>query len=109
MTRKKIKKAFTPEQKAEALRRHLLDKVEMSVLCQEFGIAPSLFYRWRNQLFENGALALQDRRRGDPQKQKLEAERRQREKLQAQLDRKNHVIAILAERNMRLEKEDGGH
>lgn len=102
------RKSFTPEQKAGIVREHLIDKVEVSVLCEQHSIQPSLFYSWRNQLFTNAALALQDGRRGSPQKRALDAERRKVEELKAQLTRKNGVIAELAERNVTLEKGPGG-
>ena len=34
---------FTPEEKVPILRRHLLDKVPVSTVCEEAGIQPSLF------------------------------------------------------------------
>src|ERR1022692_4812558 len=43
----------TPQEKVAALKRHLLEKVPVSTLCDELGIAPTLFYRWQKELFEN--------------------------------------------------------
>lgn len=102
------RRRFTPEQKAAIVRRNLIDKEDVSALCEEHSLQPSVFYEWRNQLFENGALALQDRRRGDPQKRALEKEREKNEELQKRLVRKDQVIATLAERNVALEKPNGG-
>src|SRR3954451_12292134 len=48
---------FSPEQKVAALRRHLLEKVPVSDLCDELQIAPSLFYLWQREFFENGQAA----------------------------------------------------
>lgn len=36
-----------------AVRRHLVDKVPVSDLCDELGIQPSLFYVWQRQLMDN--------------------------------------------------------
>ena len=55
------RKHFTTEQKITILRRRLLDQVAISDqcrgiprhLCDEYGIQPSAFYRWQQQLFEN--------------------------------------------------------
>jgi len=43
----------------------------VSDLCEELGIAPTVFYRWQKQFFENGALAFEP---GNGRKAKAEAE-----------------------------------
>ena len=48
---------YTAEEKVAILRRHLLDKVPISDLCEEKGLQPTVFYRWQKELFENGASA----------------------------------------------------
>ena len=54
---KKQRKHYTPEEKVAILRRHLLDKVPVSELCDELGLQPTVFYRWQKEFFENGAAA----------------------------------------------------
>lgn len=49
MTRK-TRRRFSPEQRSAILRRHLVDKVAVSDLCDEYSIQPSLFYGWQKQL-----------------------------------------------------------
>ncbi|HEU4413540.1 MAG TPA: transposase [Candidatus Angelobacter sp.] len=56
---RKERKLFTPEEKVAILRRHLVDKVPVSELCEEVGLRPTVFYRWQKELFENGAAAFQ--------------------------------------------------
>jgi putative transposase len=56
---RKERKHFTPEEKVAILRRHLVDKVPVSELCEELGLRPTMFYRWQKELFENGAAAFQ--------------------------------------------------
>ena len=51
------RRQFSAEQKIAVLRRHLLEHVAVSDLCDEYGIQPSVLYRWQQQLFENGAAA----------------------------------------------------
>ena len=46
---RRSRRVFTPEQKATILRRHLGDKVPVSNLCDEYQLAPSLFYLWQKQ------------------------------------------------------------
>ena len=53
------RKHYTPEEKVSILRRHLLDKVPVSTLCEELQLQPTVFYHWLKQLFENGAVAFQ--------------------------------------------------
>ena len=46
-------KRVSVESKVKALKRHLLEGAVVSQVCDELGVAPSLFYRWQTQLFEN--------------------------------------------------------
>jgi transposase-like protein len=54
---RKERKHFNAEEKVAILRRHLLDKVPVSDLCEEVGLRPTVFYRWQKEFFENGAAA----------------------------------------------------
>ncbi|MGA8620730.1 MAG: transposase [Candidatus Sulfotelmatobacter sp.] len=56
---KKERNHYTAEEKVAILRRHLLDQVPVSVLCEEKGLQPTVFYRWQKEFFENGASAFQ--------------------------------------------------
>jgi len=100
---------LTDMTKAAILRRHLLDKVDISVLCAEHDLQPSVFYGWRQQLFEDAALALQPKRKGrrDPRQRALEDQQRKAAQLEETLARKEHVIAVLAERLVVSEKASG--
>ena len=54
---RKERKHYTAEEKVAILRRHLLDKVPVSDLCEELALQPTVFYRWQKEFFENGAAA----------------------------------------------------
>ena len=54
------RRSFTPEEKATILRRHLVDKIPVSDLCDEYRIQPTLFYLWQRQALEHLSAALQD-------------------------------------------------
>jgi transposase-like protein len=84
------------------LKRHLVDKVPVSDLCDELGLNPNVFYNWQRQFFENGAAAFQrtGRRQVDRKDQKIE-------KLQQKLVQKNEVLAELMEEHVQLKKELG--
>jgi transposase-like protein len=53
MPEKKKRNHRSPAEKAAIVRRHLVDKVPVSELCDEYGIQPSVFYGWQKQAFEN--------------------------------------------------------
>lgn len=55
----KPRRQFTTDQKVAVLRRHFVDKVPVSQLCEEAELQPSVFYSWQKQAFENLAGALQ--------------------------------------------------
>ncbi len=69
---KKQRRRFTAEEKVSILRRHLLEGMAISDLCDEYGLNPTVFYRWQKALFENGAAAFE--RRGGACERKLERE-----------------------------------
>ena len=93
---------FSSKQKLDILRRHLLEGVPVSDLCDEHDLNPNLFYRWQKQLFENGAAAFE--RDGKPQERGLE---RKLAALQQKLARKDEVIAEIMESHVRLKKSLG--
>ena len=56
---RKPRKNYTPTEKVAILRRHLIDRVPVSDLCDEYQFSPTLFYAWQKQFFENGAAAFE--------------------------------------------------
>jgi len=47
---KHSRRSFSTEQKVAILRRHLVDKVPVSDLCEEYKLQPSVLYSWQNLL-----------------------------------------------------------
>ncbi len=96
------RKNYTPVEKVAILKRHLVEKVPVSDLCDELGLNPTVFYGWQKQFFENGAAALEKtrRRQVDRRDQKIE-------KLEAKLAQKNEVLAELMQEHVQLKKELG--
>ena len=76
-----------PHERIVALKRHLLEGVPVSTICDDRGIAPTLFYRWQKELFENGRVA----------KAVDNAKDEKIHKLEAKLLKKNEVMAELME------------
>src|SRR2546427_12922820 len=95
---------FTPQEKVAALKRHLLEKVPVSDLCDQLGIAPTLFYRWQKEFFENGHSAFDNGRKA---KADEDAKAKKIEHLEAKLLRKNEVMAELLEEHTALKKSLG--
>src|SRR5438552_2221243 len=96
---------FTPQEKVALLRRHLLEHVPISQLCDEHKLAPSQFYNWQREFFENGAAAFV----GNGMRHN-HADRVKDDKiatLQAKLQRKDKVLAELMEEHVQLKKSWG--
>lgn len=101
------KRQFSAEDRATILRRHLADKVPVSDLCDEYKIQPSLFYFWQKQLMENMSAALEDRRTRRVEATQAAAQKRTIDKLQAQLQKKDSIIAFVSEEHLALKKKLG--
>lgn len=99
---RKERKHYTAEEKVAILRRHLLDKVPVSDLCEELGLQPTVFYRWQKEFFENGAAAFQGQGRPDRQ-----AEQQRIEFLEKKIQTKDEVLAELMAEHMALKKSLG--
>jgi transposase len=100
----KPRRPFTPQEKVAILKRHLLENVPVSHLCDELGIAPNLFYRWQKEFFDNAHVAFDN---GRKTKAGEDAKDRKIEYLEAKLQRKNEVLAELLEEHTQLKKELG--
>lgn len=100
----KQRRHFSGPEKVAALKRHLVEKVPVSDLCHELGIAPNLFYRWQKEFFDNGHTAFDNGRKA---KTVEDAKDKKIEQLQDKLQRKNEVLGELMEEHVRLKKELG--
>ena len=99
---KKQRKNYTAEEKVSTLRRHLLEKVPVSDLCDELGLQPTVFYRWQKEFFENGATAFQQKTRPNHQ-----AEQERIEYLEKKIQTKDEVLAELMAEHVALKKSLG--
>jgi transposase-like protein len=48
---KRERKQYTAEEKVAILRRHFLEKVPVSDLCEELNLQPTVFYRWQKEFY----------------------------------------------------------
>jgi transposase-like protein len=103
---KQSRRSFSTEQKVAILRRHLVDKVPVSDLCEEYKLQPSLLYGWQKLLFENMNAAFDvTPGKKTPQREKQLAAKV--EHLEARLAKKDSVIAEISAEYVQLKKELG--
>lgn len=99
---RKKRRSFTAEEKVSLLRSHLVEKKSVSEICQEHHLQPTVFYRWQQELFENGAAAFQ--------RNKDAEERRTQDRisyLETRIQRKDEVLAELMMEHVALKKTLG--
>ena len=96
------RRRFSEEQKVEALKRHLVGKEKISIICDNLQIHPNQFYEWQRHFFENGALAFQkvSKRKENSQKKKIE-------NLEAKIAHKDNVISEIMSEHIALKKSLG--
>ncbi len=96
------RKQYSPQEKVVILRRHLLEAVPVSDLCDQYGLHPTVFYRWQKEFFEQGAAAFQH--------QQVAREKHWAQRvavLEAKLRQKNEVLSEVMEEHVRLKKSLG--
>jgi len=100
----KPRRHFADHEKVAILKRHLIDKVPVSDLCDELDLYPNQFYDWLKRFFENGHLAFAN---GRKPKAAENAKDEKIQKLEAKLTRKNEVMAELMEALTEEKKRNG--
>jgi transposase len=100
----KPRRHFADHEKVAILKRHLIDKVAVSDLCDELDLYPNQFYDWLKRFFENGHLAFAN---GRKTKAVEDAQQTKIQQLEAKLQKKNEVMAELMEAHTDLKKNLG--
>ena len=98
----KRRKRHSAEEKAAILRRHLIDGIPVSDLCEEYGIHPTVFYRWQKAMFEDLPAVFEKARDSE-----VATLRKQNERLREKLAGKDRVIARITEDYIELKKTLG--
>ena len=96
------RKKFSSQEKVALLKQHLVEKKSIAELCEPSGLQPSVFYRWQQEFFENGASAF-DRKPDHPDARLA----RKVGELEVKLARKNEVLSELMEEHVALKKSLG--
>jgi transposase-like protein len=106
MSSKRPRRNHAPEEKAAILRRHLVDKVPVSDLCDEHDVSPGLFYLWQRQAMERLEASFESgkRRRGSSRETTLAKEVA---RLKERLSKKDEVIAEISAEYIQAKKALG--
>jgi transposase len=97
-------KQRTPEEKVAILRKHLVDKLPVSEVCEESGVHPTVFYGWLKHFFDHGAAAFGPPAQPD---KKIQARDERIAFLEAKLKKRDEVMAELMEEHLALKKSLG--
>ena len=101
------RRKYSAEEKAAIIRRHLVDKVTVAQLCEEYKVPPSLFYTWQKAALENLVAALEG---GGAHKRDGQREQQLAAKvglLEDKLAKKDNVIAEISAEYVQLKKSLG--
>ena len=101
---RKPRRHFTGAEKVSILKRHLIDKVTISALADEFELLPTQIYNWLKEFFENGHVAFHNARAS---KAADNAKDQTIGRLEAKIQRKDSVLAELMEEHVALKKSLG--
>jgi transposase len=109
---KRTRRKHSSQQKAALLKKHHVEKVPVSDVCDQAEVQPSLFYNWQRQLFENAATVLEGGNKGasvhDRTLQARVAElEAQLAKKEAVIAKKDAVIAEISEEYVKVKKSLG--
>ena len=101
-TNKRKRKQYQPTEKVSIIRMHLIEKQSVSDLCDEYSIAPGVYYRWQKQFFDGGGKAFATTA-------KTAVTRLQQEvtHLEGKLARKDEVLGEVMEEYVTLKKRSG--
>ena len=90
---------YTADEKVNIIRKHLLEKVPISYLCEQHKLQPTVFYHWQKQFFEHGARTFDgvEKIKDSSQEDKILA-------LEQKLQTKNEVLSELMEEHVKLKK-----
>ena len=102
MVKKEESRCFKAAEKVAILKRHLVEREEVSAICEDLKIHPNQFYEWQTLFFENGVKAIesQENREEEVLRTKVSA-------LESKLQRKDSILSELVEAHLALKKNLG--
>jgi transposase-like protein len=104
----KLKRQYrSNSEKVSIVREHLLDKVPISEVCSKHKIAPSQFYIWQKQLFEQGCAAFGTQGREEKSGKEERKLHKRIEHLEFKLKQREEVVSELMTEHLALKKSLG--
>ena len=104
----KSRRRFSDAVKADAVRRHLSDRVPVSDLAVELDVQPSRIHLWVKQVLDQAEKAFQRTPGALRKNKKVDQLKAQRiAQLEEKLANKNEVISELMEENVKAKKANG--
>jgi transposase-like protein len=100
----RTRRHFTAEQKAEAVRRHLVGQAAISDLAESLQVQPSQIHLWIKQVLDQAERAFG---RSDGRRRSERAKDRRIEQLETKLAQKHEVISELMEENIKAKSQWG--
>lgn len=100
--KKQKRRRFSGAETVSILKRHLVEREEVSKICEETKIHPTQFYEWQRRFFENGVNAFESDDRHSENVLRTENDR-----LKEKLQRKDSVLSELMEEHIALKKSLG--
>ena len=94
---------YSAQEKIEILKKHLLGKIPISDLCDQYKLQPTVFYRWQKQFFEQGEMVFGNGKRD----KKSQEDGRKVAALEQKIQVKNEVLSELMEEHVKLKKSLG--
>ena len=102
---RKKPKYYSDTEKVKILKRHLLEKIAISELCEENDLSPSVYYTWQTKLFENAEEALSSKKTG---KRTLSKEQEKIRLLEERIKQREEALAELMTEHVALKKSSIG-
>lgn len=102
----KKNKSWSLEDKLNILKEHLIEGKSVAEICEAKGLAPSVFYSWREALF-NPTIRPDEKRQQRQESLKIKALEDRLAKSEAKIALKNEVIAELLEAHTQVKKSFG--
>ena len=93
---------YTAKEKVSIIKKHLVERLPVSELCEKHDLQPNVFYRWLKEFFDNGAAAFEKdvSRKDNAQSEKIR-------KLEQKIAQKDNVLAELMYEHVQLKKSLG--
>ena len=98
----KKRRYFSAKEKMAALRKHFIEDVAVSDICDEMSIQPKLFYEWQQMLFSRGEQVFNRK-----PEEGMTRQAREVTKLEAKLRKKDEVLAEVMAEYVTLKKSNG--